>query len=66
VHDRYVPEKQDMMSAKHREVAESFFDKSKRREAEINIALQQANRKARSSNEKYAASAIAPVAARRG
>jgi len=29
------------MSAKHREVAESVFDKNKRREAEIENALQQ-------------------------
>ena len=29
------------MNAKHRQVAESAFDKSKRREAEINEALRQ-------------------------
>lgn len=29
------------MSAKHREVAESVFDKNQRREAEIHVALQQ-------------------------
>jgi hypothetical protein len=33
--------RQDAMSAKDREVAESAFDKNKRREAEINSALQQ-------------------------
>ncbi len=40
---RYVPipNRQDVMSAKEREVAESAFDKNKRREAEINQALRQ-------------------------
>lgn len=33
------------MSAKHREVAESVFDKNKRREAEINDALQREHAK---------------------
>ena len=33
------------MSAKDREVAESIFDKKRRREAEINGALQQENAK---------------------
>lgn len=37
------PSKAAMMSAKQREVAESVFDKNKRREAEIQNALQQEN-----------------------
>jgi hypothetical protein len=34
-----------MMSAKDREIAESTFEKNKRREAEINSALQQEHAK---------------------
>jgi hypothetical protein len=34
-------EKAGVMSAKHREAAESVFDKNKRREAEIKNALQE-------------------------
>ena len=41
----YPPKRQDVMSAKDRELAESTFDKYKRREAEINSALQQENAK---------------------
>jgi hypothetical protein len=36
-----LPLKAGIMSAKHREVAETVFDKNKRREAEIENALQQ-------------------------
>ena len=36
-----LPNRQDLMTAKDREVAESAFEKSKRREAEINTALRQ-------------------------
>jgi hypothetical protein len=36
-----TPNRQDVMSAKDREAAESTFDKNQRREAEINSALQQ-------------------------
>jgi hypothetical protein len=39
------PDRQDVMSAKDRELAESAFDKNKRREAEINSALQQEHAK---------------------
>jgi hypothetical protein len=35
------PNRQDLMTAKDREVAESAFEKNKRREAEINTALRQ-------------------------
>jgi hypothetical protein len=41
----HPPKRQDVMSAKDREIAESTFDKYKRREAEINSALQQENAK---------------------
>jgi hypothetical protein len=41
----HIPKRQDVMSAKDREIAESTFDKYKRREAEINSALQQENAK---------------------